>query len=143
MDVFKVDRALTTSLGRAPSPDKLDLTVSFNGGSEFNLAFFDTQPEDTQGGFSDPGSVGSTSVSSPPPLPSPHLLQPAASTASSTASTASNTVTVKQGQHYHDFIIIIIVHSIFTSLPKYSALILKKGKKIMHSKFWYNFNILN
>ncbi|XP_075228918.1 ecdysone-induced protein 78C-like [Lycorma delicatula] len=80
MDVFKVDRALAPSLGSAPPPDKLDLEVSFDAGSEFNLSFFD-QPEDTQGGFSDPGSVGSASASSPPPLPSPQLLQPAAASA--------------------------------------------------------------
>lgn len=79
MDVFKIDQSLSANLGSAPPPDKLNADVSFDAGSEFNLSFFD-QPEDS-GGFSDPGSVGSTSVSSPPPqLPSPVLLpQPSVS----------------------------------------------------------------
>lgn len=79
MDVFKIDQSLSANLGSAPPPDKLNAEVSFDAGSEFNLSFFD-QPEDS-GGFSDPGSVGSTSVSSPPPqLPSPVLLpQPSVS----------------------------------------------------------------
>lgn len=102
MDVYKVDRALTTGLGSAPQPppDKIDLAVSFDAGSEFNLSFFD-RPEDTQGGFSDPGSVGSASVSSPPPpprLPSPQLLPPAAATASNAAIRSVSPATVKQGQ---------------------------------------------
>lgn len=66
MDVFKVE-PLQNNLGSPPPADKLTPEVSFDAGSEFNLSFFD-QPEDgsTQG-FSDPGSVGSASASSPPP----------------------------------------------------------------------------
>lgn len=74
MDVFKIDQSLSANLGSAPPPDKLNADVSFDAGAEFNLSFFD-QPEDSAQGFSDPGSVGSTSVSSPPPqLPSPQLV---------------------------------------------------------------------
>lgn len=43
--------------------------VNCDQSTEFNLNFFDT-PDDssTQGGFSDPGSVESNSVCSPPPI---------------------------------------------------------------------------
>ncbi|CAH1371735.1 hypothetical protein MTP99_013194 [Tenebrio molitor] len=90
MDVFKIEQSIG---GGVPSPDKITPEVSFDAGSEFNLSFFDTD-SNTQG-FSDPGSVGSTSASSPPPLkltplpgtsaPSQGLLSPPA---------------VKQEQHY-------------------------------------------
>jgi hypothetical protein len=63
MDVFKIEQSIG---GGVPSPDKITPEVSFDAGSEFNLSFFDTD-SNTQG-FSDPGSVGSTSASSPPPL---------------------------------------------------------------------------
>lgn len=83
MDVFQIDQTLSANLGSAPPPEKLNADVSFDAGSEFNLSFFDG-PEDSAQGFSDPGSVGSASVSSPPPapaqLPSPKLLpQPSVS----------------------------------------------------------------
>lgn len=120
MDVFKIDQSLSGNLGSAPSPDKITPEVSFDAGSEFNLSFFDTPEDSSTQGFSDPGSVGSTSASSPPPqqpqqltplhltLPgtstpgagsTPLLLSPPASGASSSA------VTVKQG------IIIVTVHT--------------------------------
>lgn len=87
MDVFKIDQSLSANLGSAPPPDKLNADVSFDAGSEFNLSFFD-QPEDSAQGFSDPGSVGSTSVSSPPPPTPPHpqplvLQQPSVSVTNS------------------------------------------------------------
>lgn len=81
MDVFKIDQSLSANLGSAPPPEKLNAEVSFDAGSEFNLSFFDGTPGED--GFSDPGSVGSTSVSSPPPpqlVSTPSLLhQPSAS----------------------------------------------------------------
>ncbi|KAI5700727.1 hypothetical protein M8J75_002364 [Diaphorina citri] len=72
MDVYKIDQCLSANIGNVPQQDDIKTEVTFEtGGSEFNLSFFDNT-EDTQGGFSDPGSVGSTSVASPPPeLPSP------------------------------------------------------------------------
>lgn len=42
--------------------------VNCDPSPEFNLNFFDTPDESTQGGFSDPGSVESNSVCSPPPI---------------------------------------------------------------------------
>lgn len=62
MDIFKIESStINSSLVDVQSSND----VSFDAGSEFNLNFFDT-PEDssTQGIFSDPGSVES---SSPPP----------------------------------------------------------------------------
>lgn len=76
MDVFKIDKSLSGNIGNAPSPDKINASeVSFDAGTEFNLCFFDTTPEDssTAGGYSDPGSVGSTTNSSPPPPQQPQL----------------------------------------------------------------------
>ena len=64
MDVFKLDQSLNANLGSAPPHEKLNADVSFDAVSEFNLSFFDPPEEGTQG-FSDPGSVGSTSVASP------------------------------------------------------------------------------
>lgn len=109
MDVFKIDQSLSGNLGSAPSPDKITPEVSFDAGSEFNLSFFDTPEDSSTQGFSDPGSVGSTSASSPPPqqLTPLHLPLPGTSTpgAASTplllsppgAGASSSTVTVKQG----------------------------------------------
>lgn len=115
MDVFKIDQSLSGNIGNAPSPDKINASeVSFDAGTEFNLCFFDTTPEDssTAGGYSDPGSVGSTTNSSPPPqqqltplhipplngngggsttVPSPVLLSPPGT------GTTSSTITIKQG----------------------------------------------
>ncbi|CAG9816078.1 unnamed protein product [Phaedon cochleariae] len=74
MDVFKIDQSLNSNLGRAPSPDKTNPPeITFEAGSEFNLCFFDTTPEDTRGGFSDPSSVGSTTEGGSPP---PQLILP-------------------------------------------------------------------
>nr|AST48087.1 ecdysone-inducible protein 78 [Nilaparvata lugens] len=69
MDVFKVDsRSLTAGLVRDPEKLSPPLDVSFDAGSEFNLSFFDSNPDDPPPtAFSDPGSVGSTSASPPPP----------------------------------------------------------------------------
>ncbi|XP_076265013.1 ecdysone-induced protein 78C isoform X2 [Rhynchophorus ferrugineus] len=77
MDVFKIDQSLSGTLGGAPSPDKITPEVSFDAGSEFNLCFFDTDDNNTQGGFSDPGSVESTSAAgSPSPISQPQQLTP-------------------------------------------------------------------
>lgn len=111
MDVFKIDQSLSGNLGSAPSPDKITPEVSFDAGSEFNLSFFDTPEDSNTQGFSDPGSVGSTSASSPPPqqLTQLHLPVPGSSTPGSGpsplllsppgASASSSTVTIKQGIH--------------------------------------------
>lgn len=69
MDVFKIDQSLTAGLGTTPTPDTLTPEVSFDAGSEFNLSFFDGPEDNSAQGFSDPGSVGSTSASSPPGTP--------------------------------------------------------------------------
>lgn len=101
MDVFKIDQSLSANLGSAPPPEKLTADVSFDAGSEFNLSFFDPPEDSSTQGFSDPGSVGSASASSPPPqlhgaplpqvitTPSAILLQPLPG--------ATTSVTVKQG----------------------------------------------
>ncbi|XP_030765678.1 ecdysone-induced protein 78C isoform X2 [Sitophilus oryzae] len=74
MDVFKIDQSLSGTLGGAPSPDKINPEVTFDTGSEFNLCFFDTDDNTTQGGFSDPGSVESASAGeSPSPVPQQQL----------------------------------------------------------------------
>lgn len=81
MDIFQIDASTALSLNRTNgaatiidenTSDHLP-EVSFDAGPEFNLNFFDN-PDDsnTQGGYSDPGSVESTIASSsppPPPLP--------------------------------------------------------------------------
>lgn len=66
MDVFKIEQSLNANLGSTTTPDTLTPDVSFNAGSEFNLSFFDGPEENSTQGFSDPGSVGSASVSPPP-----------------------------------------------------------------------------
>lgn len=97
MDVFKLDQSLNANLGNAPPPDKINAEVSFDAGSEFHLSFFDPPEESTQG-FSDPGSVGSTSVASPSPDVSspqvatstyPVVLQQASSSVASSPSPSS------------------------------------------------------
>lgn len=97
MDVFKLDQSLNANLGNAPPPEKLNAEVSFDACSEFNLSFFDPPEEGTQG-FSDPGSVGSTSVASPSPDVSspqvatstyPIILQPASNSVTSSPSPSS------------------------------------------------------
>lgn len=103
MDVFKVECVSGTVglvVGSPPSADKLSPEVSFDAGSEFNLSFFD-QPEDgsTQGGFSDPGSVGSASASSPPP-PGTHIPSPLTTVSPGgllLGAPSPTSVTVKQG----------------------------------------------
>lgn len=105
MDVFKIDQSLSGNLGSAPSPDKITPEVSFDAGSEFNLSFFDNPEDNSAQGFSDPGSVGSTSASSPPPqqLTPLHLSLPGSSTPGggplllSPPGTSSTPITVKQG----------------------------------------------
>lgn len=69
MDVYKIDQSLTAGLGSAPAPDTLSPEVSFDAGSEFNLSFFDGPEDNSTQGFSDPGSVGSTSASPSPGTP--------------------------------------------------------------------------
>ncbi|KAL3275032.1 hypothetical protein HHI36_019804 [Cryptolaemus montrouzieri] len=104
MDVFKIEPSLNGNIGSAPSPDKIKPEISFDAGSEFNLSFFDTPDDSNTQGFSDPGSVGSTSASSPPPplhLPLTVTNSPASSTSvllspPGVTSTANNP-TVKQG----------------------------------------------
>lgn len=49
--------------------------VSFEAGREFDLNFFDNaEDSNTLGGYSDPGSVESTSIESPPPSVASALL---------------------------------------------------------------------
>lgn len=78
MDIFQIDASAGLSLNRTNgaatiidenTSDHLP-EVSFDAGPEFNLNFFDN-PDDsnTQGGYSDPGSVESTVASSSPPPP--------------------------------------------------------------------------
>jgi nuclear receptor subfamily 1 group D protein 3 len=110
MDVFKIDQSLSANVGNAPPPEKLTAEVSFDAGSEFNLSFFDPPEDSSTQGFSDPGSVGSASASSPPPqlhaatlpqvitAPSAILLQalPGAAAPASTVGAASS-LSIKQG----------------------------------------------
>ncbi|KAJ9574333.1 hypothetical protein L9F63_026021, partial [Diploptera punctata] len=100
------DQSLSANLGSAPPPEKLTAEVTFDAGSEFNLSFFDTPEDNSTQGFSDPGSVGSTSASSPPPqLPLPQvinspstiLLQPLSGASNPGTAAASTTLGVKQG----------------------------------------------
>lgn len=71
MDIFHIETAsLSATRTNAiidDSPDQIP-QVSFDGGPEFNLNFFDS-PDDSNTGYSDPGSVDSTAggASSPPP----------------------------------------------------------------------------
>lgn len=81
MDVFHIESSnISSSLVDAVADG--DITeVSFDAHSEFNLNFFDT-PDDsiqTQGGYSEPPSVESTTSLSSTPPPPPHLT-PAAAT---------------------------------------------------------------
>lgn len=117
MDVFKIkiEQSLSGNLGSAPSPDKITPEVSFDAGSEFNLSFFDTPEDSSTQGFSDPGSVGSASASSPPPqqLTPLHLTLPVPGTSTPGSTTtplllsppgtgaSSSTVTIKQGITYN------------------------------------------
>ena len=104
MDVFKLDQSLNANIGSAPPHERLNPEVSFDTVSEFNLTFFDPPEEGTQGGFSDPGSVGSTSAAASPStdVPSPQV---ATSTYPITLPQPSNAVTSspspsrKQGRH--------------------------------------------
>lgn len=73
MNVFKIEPSAgikknLVDVNNVESDDLHEVDVSFDAGSEFNLNFFDT-PEDsnTQPVFSDPGSVESASIGSPPP----------------------------------------------------------------------------
>lgn len=104
MDVFKIDQSLSGNLGSAPSPDKIKAEVTFDAGSEFNLSFFDSPEDNSAQGFSDPGSVGSTSANSPPPqqLTPLHLALPGSSNPgslllSSSPGTSTTQINVKQG----------------------------------------------
>lgn len=75
MDIFTIDSAsVNSSLQNASATVDDDVfdqipEVSFEAGREFNLNFFDN-PDDsnTLGGYSDPGSVESTSIGSPPSI---------------------------------------------------------------------------
>lgn len=82
-------------MGSAPAPDTLTPEVSFDAGSEFNLSFFDGPEENnsTQG-FSDPGSVGSTSASPPPGTPGGAVPPPAAAAAAVAATPAASSAGV-------------------------------------------------
>lgn len=104
MDVFKIEQIG----GSVPSPDKITPPeVTFDAGSEFNLSFFDTPEDSNTQGFSDPGSVGSTSAAeSPPPQKLIALsLPPLAATGASQgmlsppAAAGPPTVTIKQGSY--------------------------------------------
>lgn len=81
MDIFHIETA-SLSTNRSNGATVLDVgtddqlpQVSFDGGPEFNLNFFDS-PDDSNTGYSDPGSVDSTvdstvgvDESTPPPQP--------------------------------------------------------------------------
>lgn len=70
MDVYAID---ATSVNAVDADDAFDQIpeVSFEAGREFDLNFFDNADDsNTLGGYSDPGSVESTSIGSPPPLKS-------------------------------------------------------------------------
>lgn len=89
MDIFHIETASlsTTRTNGAIIDDTTDQIpqVSFDGGPEFNLNFFDS-PDDSNTGYnSDPGSVDSTaggaSLSPPPqPLATPSTSQTAFTT---------------------------------------------------------------
>lgn len=88
MDIFHIETAslgTTTRNNGAIIDDQLP-QVSFDGGPEFNLNFFDS-PDDSNTGYSDPGSVDSTIgvPSSPPPPPTQLATN---STSSSTSQTS-------------------------------------------------------
>lgn len=92
MDIFHIETASlnTTRTNGAIIDDITDQIpqVSFDGGPEFNLNFFDS-PDDSNTGYSDPGSVDSTAGGaslSPPP-------QPLANATPSTSQTAFITPT--------------------------------------------------
>lgn len=89
MDIFHIE---TASLGTTRTNGVIldDVTndqipqVSFDGGPEFNLNFFDS-PDDSNTGYSDPGSVDSTLEPSSPPT------QPPTNTAASIPQSAFTT----------------------------------------------------
>ncbi|XP_057333250.1 ecdysone-induced protein 78C isoform X3 [Microplitis mediator] len=99
MDVFKIDQSLTVGLGSTPTPDTLTPEVSFDAGSEFNLSFFDGPEDNSAQGFSDPGSVGSASASSPPGTPANITVNSTNSVTLPVVQVPSG-ITVKQEQHY-------------------------------------------
>lgn len=73
MDIFAIDSPTVNVNGNLQNPTVDDVfdqipEVRFETGNEFNLNFFDN-PDDsnTLGGYSDPGSVESASIGSPPP----------------------------------------------------------------------------
>lgn len=149
MDVFKIDQSLSANLGSAPPPEKLTADVSFDAGSEFNLSFFDPPEDSSTQGFSDPGSVGSASASSPPPqlslppqvisAPSAILLQPLPGSAApgTASSTSGSLAAVKQGASLHrDFLVVEVglwVAIITTTCQKYSFHYHKNLKTIIPS----------
>lgn len=89
MDIFHIE---TASLGTARTNSAIidDVTndripqVSFDGGPEFNLSFFDSPDDSNTGYCSDPGSVDSTIGVSISPSP-----QPLTNTISSSSSLSS------------------------------------------------------
>lgn len=114
MDVYKLDQSISSNIGNAPPPEKIQPQVTFDAGAEFNLSFFDN-PDDHEStqGFSDPGSVGSAPEPSPPPPPqqqqSPLTPQQGASSSSSTSSSSlvqlqppTSSVAIKQGRVFGD-----------------------------------------
>lgn len=96
MDVFKIDQSLTVGLGSTPAPDTLTPEVSFDAGSEFNLSFFDGPEDNSAQGFSDPGSVGSASASSPPGTPA-HITVNSTNSVTLPVVQVPSGITVKQG----------------------------------------------
>jgi len=130
MDVFKLDQSLNANIGSAPPHEKLNAEVSFDAVSEFNLSFFDHPEEGTQG-FSDPGSVGSTSAASP----STDVSSPQVATSTypiilqqpSNSVTSSPSPSRKQGRgKFLTFFIKFEKISSFNSQPMYIALLIRK-----------------
>ena len=107
MDVYKLDQSISSNIGNAPPPEKIQPQVTFDAGAEFNLSFFDN-PDDHEStqGFSDPGSVGSAPEPSPPPPPQQSPLTPQQTASSSSSSSSSlvqlqpptSSVAIKQGR---------------------------------------------
>lgn len=101
MDVFHIESSSINS-SLVDDVDNDITEVSFDAGSEFNLNFFDT-PDDsnTQGGYSDPGSVDSASICSTPPPP-PSVLPSSSTPASLTSLQLPVTLLNQKHQQLHN-----------------------------------------
>lgn len=93
MDIFHIETTSlrTTRTNGAIIDDTNDQIpqVSFDGGPEFNLNFFES-PDDSNTGYSDPGSVDSTVGASLSPPPQPLNTITTASTPQTPLTTTTN-----------------------------------------------------